>query len=79
MASTDGWIAINDYPGDQRLDAVPGTEDVSYWGEIGNDEHGRWDWTIVATNDRGDQWEVDGGNVVTEAQAKKVVEEWSPA
>lgn len=29
------WIPINDFPGDQQYDSIPGTEHASYWGQIG--------------------------------------------
>ncbi|MBO0676825.1 hypothetical protein JRC04_05050 [Mycolicibacterium sp. S2-37] len=72
------WVPINDYPGDQRYDDVPGTEDASYWGEIGTADAGRWSWTIIATDDQAEQWEAAGGFVDTEDEAKAAVEAWRP-
>lgn len=78
------WIPINDYPGDQQYDAVPGTEHVSYWGQIGTnarypgESNPAWSWTIMATDDDCNQWEAAGGNVATEAEAKTIVEAWTP-
>ena len=73
-----GWIPINDYPGDQQYDNVPGTALVSYWGEIGRDYPTGWSWVIMATDDHGDQWEAAVGRVDTEAEAKAAVEQWKP-
>lgn len=72
-----GWVPINDYPGDQQYDHVPGTTEVTYWGEIGT-SYGRWSWTILACNEEGDYWEAAGGEVDTEAEAKTQVENWKP-
>jgi len=76
--TSSGWVPINDYPGDQQYDYVPGTAEVSYWGEIGTSSNSRWSWTILATNDDGDYWEAAGGAVDTEAEAKAQVENWKP-
>lgn len=72
------WIPINDYPGDQRFDDVPGTATLSFWGEIGRTGDERWSWTIVATNDSAAQWEAAGGIADTEEDAKTAVEAWRP-
>ncbi|BBY54160.1 hypothetical protein H7J07_05990 [Mycobacterium koreense] len=72
------WVPINDYPGDQRFDAVPGTPEMSYWGEIGPASDGRWSWTIISTDDWANQAEVDGGVVDCEEDAKRAVEAWRP-
>lgn len=72
------WTPINDHPGDQRYDAVPGTPSASYWGEIGPEGHESWSWTIVGTDDSANQWEADGGVVSTESDAKAKVESWTP-
>lgn len=77
MTTTETWLPINDYPGDQRYDAIPGTPDFSYWGEVGTTEGG-WTWTIVRTDDHGSTVDVDGGTVATEAEAKAKVEGWTP-
>lgn len=70
------WIPINDYPGDQQYDSIPGTADLSFWATIGTDHPTGWTWTIQATNDAGDQWDQDGGKVDTEQAAKAAVEAW---
>ena len=75
--SEGGWVPINDYPGDQMFDNVPGTPLVSHWGEIGTDSPSGWSWVIMATDDDG-QWEAAAGHVGTEAEAKAAVEKWKP-
>lgn len=70
------WVPINDYPGDQRFDDVPGTPTTSFWGEIGLTGAGRWSWTIVATDDNANQWDTAGGVTDSEEAAKRVVEAW---
>lgn len=70
------WEPINDFPGDQRYDYVPGTKDVSFYGEIGTEHPSGWSWTIIATNDSADQWEPASGKVATEVEAKEAVENW---
>lgn len=72
------WVPINDHPGDQRYDAVPGTDDTSYWGEIGPDHPTGWTWTIIAHDNAGNQWDADGGKAGSEAEAKMRVETWQP-
>ena len=76
----DKWEPINDHPGDQLYDNIPGTADTSYWGEIGEDGRphtGPWSWSIMAKNGD-DQWEEDNGYADTEAAAKAAVEGWRP-
>lgn len=70
------WTPINDYPGDQRYDDILGTSQASYWAEIGPDGASKWSWTIIGTDDYGNQWEVAGGIVSNELAAKTAVEEW---
>lgn len=73
------WIPINDYPGDQRFDDVPGSPGASYWGEVGTTVDGRWSWTIIACDDSANQWDAATGVVDTEEQAKQQVEQWVPS
>lgn len=75
---SDSWIPINDHPGDQRYDAIAGTEEVSYWGEIGPDRDEVWSWTIVGANDSAEQWDAAAGTAATELEAKRAVETWRP-
>lgn len=68
------WIPINDHPGDQLWDGIPGDGGRSYWGEIGPEGARSWSWTIISTP----CVEVDGGVVATELDAKREVERWRP-
>lgn len=72
------WVPINNFPGDQLYDDVPGTEDKSYWGTIGPEHDGRWGWSITGCDDSGDQWDEASGRVGDEATAKAMVETWTP-
>lgn len=76
------WEPIGDYPGDQQFDDVPGTRDVSYWGEIGSTGNIMvgWSWAILAhrRGDISERWQEDGGTADDEALAKAAVEAWLP-
>lgn len=71
------WEPINDHPGDQRYDHIPGSSGRSHWGEVGPEHNGRWSWTIISVDDGANQEEFSG-TVATEADAKAFVEAWRP-
>ncbi|SEC76626.1 Uncharacterised protein (plasmid) [Tsukamurella tyrosinosolvens] len=77
----DTWIPINGYPGDQRYEGIPGTPEVSYFGEIAaaSFEGGPWGWEIFAVTDGVETLRtVTSGVAATEAAAKAAVETWRP-
>ena len=69
------WTPINDYPGDQRLDPLPGLP--GHFAEVGTTADGQWSWTVAAITDDGTE-DLTEGYVGTEDAAKAAALAWAP-